>query len=88
MASTTCKDCGEPTAGGMRCKHCHGAFIRRVALTQTTDRDRELLAMVAADNLAGQRLADRLGVSRTRAQQLITKAREREERRRALGIRQ
>lgn len=78
----TCIDCGKP-AGGLRCKACHGKFIAAQALAATASRDAEVLTMVDDEKLSGQRLASRLGVSRTRARTMIRNARNREARRKA-----
>jgi hypothetical protein len=78
-----CIDCGR-VASGLRCKDCHGKFIARQALLETAKRDAAVLQMVGEEHLSGQRLADRLGVSRTRARQLIRAAERRTERRNEL----
>lgn len=83
---TNCVDCGKETTGGVRCKPCHGAFMRRTALEETADRDRSILAMADGEKLSGDRLAARLGVSRTSAAKGLRVARVREEKRRKLGI--
>ncbi len=82
---TRCIDCGNLTAGGLRCKTCHGALLRRQALESTAEGDRAILAMVA-EGVTGRRLAVRLGVSSTRARDKVILARSREEQRKALGV--
>jgi DNA-directed RNA polymerase specialized sigma24 family protein len=75
---THCIDCGRATAGGLRCKSCHGLYVARQALVETAEVDRTILAMVDEEHLTGQRIAARLGISRVRARQKIVRARERE----------
>jgi hypothetical protein len=83
---TYCIDCGTETAGGVRCKACHGAFLRLESLKATAQADRNLLADVDREKLNGGRLAARLGISRVRGVQKIRIAREREAKRVELGI--
>lgn len=82
---TYCIDCGKETAGGKRCRRDHGAYIRARALEETTERDRELLEMIARENLNGQRLATRLGVSKVYVSHRIRLAKDRTARRAALA---
>ncbi len=84
-ATHNCIDCGKPSVG-LRCRACHGKFVKRQALIETAGRDRALLDMVVGENLNGQRLANRLGVSRVRASQSVRLARSRETERQAAGI--
>jgi hypothetical protein len=94
MAKGICSDCGNETAGGIRCKNCWGKEVARRALIETAERDRELLRMVEEDRLEGQsgyhnggtRLAARLGVSHVRGIEKIRLARQRTKRREELGI--
>ena len=79
-----CIDCGEPSTG-LRCRDCHGIEMNRRALAETALRDASILEMVNVEHLSGQRLADRLGVSRPRASRLIKLARKREDQRVAAG---
>jgi predicted DNA-binding protein (UPF0251 family) len=80
MPEGECIDCGNPT-GGLRCKPCHGAFLRQESLRATEQSDAELLAMVDGESLSYQRLADRLGVSKQAASQRVKGARRRTEER-------
>lgn len=68
-----CVDCGR-SSEGFRCRSCHGEYLRRQALTETADRDAELLKMVREEKLSGQRIADRLGISKTRALEKVHEA--------------
>ena len=85
-----CMDCGVRYTYGLRCRWCHGKYLRNTALAETATRDRELLAMLhqpGGTPLSAQRLSERLGgISRTRVLQKIRKARAREAARAALGI--
>jgi hypothetical protein len=88
MRKTFCLDCGNPTAGGLRCKTCHGAFISGLALTATAAADARILLLVNPDRdghkgITVRQLAGMLGVSTARAHQKIKLAREREEKREA-----
>lgn len=87
MEPRTCIDCGRPTAGGLRCRTCHGRELARRALSATADDDQALLAMVSDEGLTGNRLAVRLGVSRVRAYGKIRLARRRERARQEEGTR-
>jgi predicted DNA-binding protein (UPF0251 family) len=73
-----CIDCGNESTG-LRCKVCHGKYIAERALAETAVRDAQVLDMVDREHLSGQRLADRLGISRTRTRKLIARARQRAE---------
>lgn len=83
---TYCIDCGDPTSGGLRCKRDHGRFLALKALTDTAAADAELLREVRDEGLNGQRLGNRIGVTRVRGWQKIKKARTRQAKREALGI--
>lgn len=83
---TYCADCGNETAGGTRCKTCHGKFLALEALKSTAVQDRQLLHEVTTENLSGWRVAKRRGVTRVRGWQMIKRAKEREEKRQQLGI--
>ena len=83
---TFCIDCHTQTAGGLRCPKCHGAFLAHSALIETAQRDRELLRMVYDEKLNGQRLANRLGISKVRAREKILLAEKREALRKAQGV--
>lgn len=83
--SRHCIDCGRPSSG-LRCRACHGKFVKHQSLVETAGRDRALLAMVDEEHLSGTRLATRLGVSRVRASQSVHLARTREAERGAAGI--
>ena len=83
MTETRCIDCGAPTSGGLRDKKCHGAMMARMALQETAERDHQLLTMLRTEGLNGQRLAARLGISKTRARERIRTAEEREAKRAA-----
>lgn len=81
-----CIDCGKE-AGGLRCRRCHGRFLKRTSLEETATRDRELLQWVdGPEKLRAPRVADRMGISQKRALELIALARSREAERQALGI--
>lgn len=73
-----CADCGNPTAGGQRCRSCHGRRMRESAAVALTDSDRELLKMRDDEHLTHARIAARLGLSRARVAQRIRDARRRE----------
>ena len=85
-AKTTCIDCGTETlSGGLRCRKCHGAYMRRLSLEATAGTDRSLLAEVEKEGLNSSRLAARYGISRVRATQKIALARKREAARQAMA---
>jgi hypothetical protein len=79
---TLCLDCGKATAGGIRCKLCHGAFIAQKALDETAATDSTILGLVK-DGLTVRQIAGQLGVSAARAHQKIQIARAREVKRSA-----
>ena len=84
--STRCVDCGKVTlSGGLRCRSCHGDYMRRLALEETAAYDRRLLEEVERDGLNSTRLAARYGISRVRATQKISLARRREAARREMA---
>jgi hypothetical protein len=76
-ATRLCIDCGVNPTTGLRCRTCYGRYKARQVLDETADRDRELLDMVDRERLSGQRLADRLGVSRVAATNRVREARRR-----------
>ena len=82
MPDNVCIDCGKPTAGGLRCKSCHGQLLARRALDDTAESDAMVLQTVS-EGVSGARLAARLGISRVRASRRIKSAKAREEKRRA-----
>ena len=76
MNEGTCVVCGKVIGrGSQRCILHRGQETRRRTLIETTERDRVLLLMVDDEHLTGQRIADRLGVSRTQAYQKVKLAR-------------
>lgn len=79
-----CVDCNRPTSG-IRCKTCHGAYLRLESLRATEADDQELLAMVEGEKLNGQQVATRYGVSKTRAYEKIKSAKRRRDERTAVA---
>lgn len=77
-----CIDCGKPSVG-LRCTHCHGAFMAKAGLDSTAEADEALLASAVGKSAA--QLAREWGVSRTRVAQKLTKAKERQAKRSALA---
>jgi len=87
MSEPKCIICGAPVGeGALRCVLHRGEEVRRRTLLETAERDASLLAMVDGERLSGQRIADRLGISRTQAYQKVKLARHRQKAREDLGI--
>lgn len=76
---TQCIDCGKETSGGLRCRACHGKFIKEFHAVALMESDRALLKMRDEEHLSGARIAARIGISRDRAYKRIIDARRREE---------
>ena len=83
--SGECIDCGAPT-NGLRCAKDHGAYLKRLALEETRERDGALLERFGKPGMTYRKLADALGISRPRAQQKVARARERNIARTELGL--
>ncbi len=69
-----CIDCGAATSGA-RCRPCNGKFIALEAARDFDAEDRAILE----EGVSGERLADRLGLSRQRGYTRIKDARRRQE---------
>lgn len=74
LSTNRCVDCGGPTSG-LRCRSCNGKHIALEAALQFDEADRALLA----EGISGDRLAERLHVSRPRAYARIREARARQQ---------
>lgn len=72
--SNRCVDCGAPTSG-LRCRTCNGKHIALTTALQFEEADRALLA----EGISGDRLAERLNVSRPRAYARLREARARQQ---------
>ena len=80
-----CIVCGIPSQG-VRCSKHHGAFLLLLALEETAERDAALLRMRDEEGLSLGRIADRYGVSKTRAGMKVREARRRQEKRKELAL--
>lgn len=90
MTTTTdtnvCVDCGRPISrGATRCAEDRGKHLKRQHLVATFERDRTVLALVAAGGNS-QTVADELGISRSRGADVIIAAQDRDIKRKELGL--
>lgn len=84
--TNTCIDCGKPISpGATRCATDRGKHLQRQHLIDTASTDALVLNMLAEKATSGD-IADRLGISRTRAADKVHEARRRQAKREELGI--
>jgi FixJ family two-component response regulator len=74
-----CADCGKP-CHGTRCREHHTAYLKRLALEETAERDAALLALVD-QKLSNRSIAVRLNISPVRVGQKLVEARRRQKER-------
>lgn len=79
-----CVDCGAPTTG-VRCRQHHSDNLRRRHLADTLQTDVMILEMVGEGASSGD-VANRLGISRSRAADKIIVAKERMAKRQELNL--
>jgi DNA-directed RNA polymerase specialized sigma24 family protein len=75
-----CADCGKPTSG-TRCAEHNRAFQRLRFLKETAEQDAQVLRWRDDEQLSSEQIAQRLGISRTRAADKVHDARRREKQR-------